>query len=113
MIRFLASLHRWGTPGFADALRGEIERLPSDELPLQESLSVTSHVADAPHQAAILDITEQGHRIRARVGIFFGGIVAGCNCADDPTPVDIQSEYCKLEFDIDKRTGVARVTVVR
>jgi hypothetical protein len=47
--------------------------------------------------------------IRARVGVFFSGIVAGCRCADDPTPVEPQDEYCEFQFEIDRATDRAAI----
>jgi hypothetical protein len=52
-----------------------------------------------------------GDRIRVRVGVFFSGIVAGCSCADDPTPVEAQNEYCELLVDIDRRATAADIGI--
>lgn len=79
-------------------------------LPLQQGLSISSHVTDQPVQAMILDQSEDAHLIRIKVGIFYTGIIAGCSCADDPTPIAEQNEYCVVEFYIDKRS--AETTVV-
>jgi hypothetical protein len=55
----------------------------------------------------ILGASESDGHIRARTGVFFSGIDAGCSCADDPTPVEAQQEYCELEVDIDQATAAA------
>lgn len=34
------------------------------------------------------------------------------SCADDPTPVDELTEYCVLQFDIDRTTADASVTLL-
>jgi hypothetical protein len=46
------------------------------------------------------------------VGVFFSGIITGCSCADDPTPVETQNEYCELLFAIDKATAETTITLL-
>lgn len=99
------SLAAWGTPGFAATLQRELAALDPGLLPLQQGLSASSQVLDAPHQAMLLTARASDGRIEAKVSIFFSGIVAGCNCADDPTPVAAQPEYCELLLSIDLATA--------
>ncbi|MCO6411909.1 MAG: hypothetical protein J5I92_04115 [Thiogranum sp.] len=112
MIRFDKTLNAWGTPGFETILKQEIEQLDPQALPLQQGLSRGNYVSDNGFSAMILGVTEQPGSIRARAGIFYAGIIAGCSCADDPTPVDEHSEYCELQFDIDKATADTTVTLL-
>lgn len=58
----------------------------------------------------VLGASDDPGFIHARVGVFFTGIIAGCSCADDPTPVDTQNEYCELRLTIAKATAEAAVT---
>lgn len=111
-MRMNAVLEAWGTERFPETLRKEIERLGPEELPLQQGLQGTSHVAASPIQASILDITELANVLRAHVGIFYSGVDAGCSCADDPTPVSEKPEYCEVSVKIDKRTGDAVIALV-
>jgi len=111
MTRLRRALNAWGTPGFEAELKREIEALDAGQLPLQEGLSGTSCVAEVPHRAMILGVAEQGGSILARAGIFYSGILAGCSCADDPTPIEAQNEYCIVEISIDKQSGDARITL--
>jgi hypothetical protein len=39
-------------------------------------------------------------------------VIAGCSCADDPTPTNELDEFCELQLDIDKLTAVATVTLL-
>ncbi len=112
MPRLPESLNAWDTPGFRDTLKREIERLDAGHLPLQQGLSSSSHVTDRPFQAMIIGVREEAGLIRARAGIFYTGVIAGCSCADDPTPMDEQAEYCVLLFDIDRVTGETTVTLL-
>lgn len=79
-------------------------------LPLQPGLSHGSHVVDAEIGVMLLSAVDAGSLVRVRAGIFFSSIIAGCSCADDPTPVDKNAEYCELQFDIDKRSADTRVS---
>ena len=112
MIRLPNAPHAWGTPGFNDILKRELEQLDSDQLPLQQGLSTCSHVAGEGFKVMVIKAADAGDFIRARVGIFYAGIIAGCSCADDPTPVEAQSEYCEVQLDIDRRTGETTVALL-
>lgn len=105
------SLAAWHTGDFRAALCRELEALGPHRLPLQQGLVRSSHVSDAPIRVMALGEAESGPTLTARVGVFYAGVIAGCNCADDPTPVDAQSEYCVLQVVIDRTTGAARVSV--
>lgn len=109
MIRLTRSLNAWGTPGFEAILKAEIEQLGADQLPLQQGLSTSSYAQDDKIQVRVISVSGEVGFIRAKVGIFYAGIIAGCNCADDPTPVEEQNEYCEVQLDIDKMTAETTV----
>lgn len=110
MLQLANILDAWGSPDFGDRLKAEIEHLDIGLLPLQQGLSSSSYVTSSKIEVMILGITETDKNIRAKAGIFYSGIIAGCNCADDPTPVDENNEYCEVLFDIDKVSGETTVT---
>lgn len=112
MVQLNKSVIAWGTPEFKDVLQQEIAQLDRDLLPLQQGLTISSHVTDRPVQAMILDSSEDADLIRVKAGIFYTGIIAGCSCADDPTPIAEQNEYCVLQFCIDKTSAETTVTLV-
>jgi hypothetical protein len=103
------ALAAWDTPGFGEAFKLEVEELDASLLPLQQGLTGTSAVADEPHRVMLLGTTVAGDCLRVRAGIFYAGLLGGCSCADDPTPLESQPEYCELWFDIDLRNGATRV----
>ena len=111
-IRLLHSLRAWGTPAFEAVLKQEIEQLDAAELPLQQGLARSSHVTERPFQAMLISASDDAGLLRVKAGIFYTGIIAGCSCADDPTPIEEQNEYCVLRFDIDPRTAEASVTLL-
>jgi hypothetical protein len=108
-MRLPASLRAWGTADFPAELKRELAG-HADELPLQQALSGTSAVADEPVTVVLLDAQADETSIHAKVGIFFAGILVGCSCADDPTPVEPQHEYCELRIEIDRASGHARLS---
>ena len=112
MIRLTDSLYAWGTPDFAETVKKEIEQLNTEQLPLQQGLSTGSYVSDAKHKVMIIRITDVPDFIRVKAGIFYSGIIAGCSCADDPTPIDENSEYCEVQLDIHKETADTSVTLL-
>ena len=112
MIQLSKSLHAWKTQGFKDILKHELEQLEVQVLPLQQGLSQSSYATDSKFQVMIISVVEEPEFIRAKTGVFYTGLIPGCSCADDPTPVSEYSEYCELQFDISKKTAEAMVTLL-
>lgn len=112
MTHLPAALAAWGTANFKAVLKRELEGLDPGALPLQQAVTVTSYALDEPITAVVLETAAQPDRLRAKVGVFFSGLVPGCSCADDPTPVEPQNEYCELRVEIDRDTAAAVFTVL-
>ncbi|MDD2720735.1 MAG: hypothetical protein PHH47_05440 [Gallionella sp.] len=106
------SLAAWGTSDFERILKQELESLDKDKLPLQQGLSNSNHVVDAPITAIILGVSEQDEVIRVRAGIFYLGMLGGCSCADDPTPVGELNEYCEIQLEVNRNTAETSVFLV-
>lgn len=112
MITLSKSLAAWTTPAFTSVLKAEIEALDGNRLPLQQGLARTSYAIPEGFSAIILSTTELPDAIRVKVGLSYRGIIPGCSCADDPTPVDEVPEYCVVQMDIDKKTAVTTVVLL-
>ena len=113
MLRLPESLNAWGSSKFRDVFKQEVEKLDGQHLPLQQGLAATSHVSERPIQVMILGVAEEPECICVRAGIFYTGVISGCNCADDPSPVDEQNEYCVVQIDIDRTTAESTVSLVK
>jgi len=111
MMRLINSLNAWGKPDFEAALKQEIAQLGVDQLPLQQGMSAGNYVPAQAIMATILNVAEQENVIRVKAGIFFNSIIAGCSCADDPTPIDKMAEYCEVQLDIDKETAATTIAL--
>lgn len=112
MVVLKESLRAWGSPAFNDVFKAEVEQLAHAQLPLQQGLSLSSVVSDEPFRLMVISSSEDGGQLRIKAGIFYSGIIAGCSCADDPTPTDVQAEYCDVEFLIDRNTGESAISLL-
>lgn len=113
MIILANALKAWGTPEFESVLKDEIQKIDIELLPLQDGLSQSSYVCESAINVIILNVTEAFDVIHAKAGVMYAGINAGSCCADDPTPVSEQNEYCEILFDINKITAESTVTVIK
>jgi hypothetical protein len=110
MLHLPNAVKAWKSPAFESVLKAEIEHLDIDLLPLQQALSQSNAIHGRHFSAMIIGLEEAPDCLRARVGVFYSGLVAGCSCAADPESVDPINEYCELVFSIDRST--ARATVL-
>ena len=112
MIRLPKSADAWGTTGFTDVLKRELGEMGTDQLPLQQGMSSGNHALDKRLSVMIISVADDPDQIHVKAGIFYTGIIAGCSCADDPTPVDEQAEYCEIRLDIDKETAATAIRLL-
>lgn len=61
---------------------------------------------------SILKTSENDDSIIASAGLFYTGIIPGCSCADDPTPIDESNEYCEISICINKITAESIISLV-
>lgn len=112
MITLTDSRKAWGSPEFNRCFKSEVQALRADQLPLQQALQHTSYVSDEPFSILVLSTSEDTRLIRVKAGALYSGIIAGCSCVDDPTPMSTVTEHCELQFDIDKQSGATTVTLL-
>ncbi len=112
MIRLTSALSAWGTADFEGVLKQELQQLGVDQLPLQQGLSASSVALDGTIDIMIKRVSDDAGAIRVKAGIFYTGVIAGCSCADDPTPVSENTEYCEVQVVIDKATAAASITLL-
>lgn len=112
MIKLEKSLSAWGTPNFKEILKLEISQLDANQLPLQKGLTTGNYVSNTPFTVTVNTVNEVDNVIRVTVGIFYQGIIGGCSCTDDPTPVSDINEYCEVQLDIDKSSAFSVVALV-
>ena len=110
MIELPHSLAAAATDAFKTVLQQELPAL-AEQLPLRQGMTQGSYPLNDGVQVMLLSVDASPQSIKAKVGVFFQAIIAGCSCADDPTPLDEVSEYCELELVIDRRTARTTVTL--
>ncbi len=108
MIYLPQSLQAWQDNQFAAIFKAEIEALPAGSLPLAEGGALGGYVDDGSIVATVLRYRDTPEALLAEVGIFFGEILAGCSCGDEP---EIQNSYCELNVQINKHTASAHFSL--
>ncbi len=111
MMKLERSLNAWGTSEFEAVFKQEVAQF-ADQLPLQEGLSIGSHVTQGRIAVVIRGVSEERGLIRVRAGIFYESVIGGCSCDGDPTPVSENTEYCELQFGLDKASGATVVALL-
>lgn len=111
-MQLATALNAWGTPAFEEAFKQAILQMDAVLLPLQQALAQSSYTDGANRSVSILGVSDEAAVIRVKAGIFYTGIIPGCSCADDPTPMSEISEYCEVLFTIDKRTAETQITLL-
>lgn len=112
VIHLSESLRAWPGDDFARVLSAELAALGAAAMPLQAGLSASSVALDDGISVMLLGAEATDAHVVARVGVFFSGLVAGCSCADDPTPVEAQPEYCELRVAIDRADAKADISLL-
>ena len=116
MITLPSTLKTWQKSGFSEdfkqSFKQEFALIEHKNLPLQQGLSLSSYVSNEKISAIIHNTDETENYIIVKSGVFYTGIIAGCSCSDDPTPLDTQNEYCDLMINIDKLSAEATVILI-
>ncbi|MCU7816629.1 MAG: hypothetical protein KZQ89_06225 [Candidatus Thiodiazotropha sp. (ex Lucinoma kastoroae)] len=112
MIHLPKSRDAWPSTHFKTTLKRELEATDAGQLPLQKGLALSSYVSEEPFSVIVIDATDDATTIRVKASILYTGIIAGCSCADDPTPLDTQTEYCELQLEIDKLSAETRMILL-
>lgn len=108
-VQLPLSVKAWNTENFVDVFKQEFSSLDPHSLPLQKALQNSSYVSGEAFSPMLLQSSSHAHSIDLKVGIFYTGIIAGCSCADDPSPMDTQNEYCEVLLTIDRQTGLGQI----
>jgi len=112
MVYLPDSLAAWDKAEFQQVLKQELESLGIDDLPLQAGLSASSYVVDKPFTVMVMNSEAQAEKLVIKLAVLYTGTVAGCNCADDPSPVDEVNEYCEMLLEMDSHTGSCQFSLL-
>lgn len=109
MTRLPRALGDWPGADFAASLKAELAGLGRAALPLEQCIESGSYVGEAPIEVSVLQASDAGDAIAAKLGVFFTEIVASCGCGAEPME---QNGYCELLLRIDKATGQAGFALI-
>ena len=112
MILLDKALRAWGSPDFKTILKHDIESMDAEQLPLQQGLTTGNYAISNQLTVMINSISEAENHIRVTAGIFYKSVIGGCSCADDPTFINENNEYCEVRLDIDKASAATAVSLV-
>lgn len=112
MLKLIKTAQAINSNNIKQIAKQEIQKINKDLLPLQQGLSLSSYVGKSEINVVILNIESETDIIKIKAGVFYTGIIAGCSCSDDPGPTDEQTEYCELQFDIDKNTAETNIILL-
>jgi hypothetical protein len=104
-------LRAWGAPQFEQVLKRQLA-VHVAELPLRQGMAQGNLVIDTPISILLLAAKESPVALDIRVGIFYQSVIGGCSCADDPTPVSENTEYCVLQLEVSRPDAVTQVRLV-
>ncbi len=102
----------WGQPDFPAVFSAEVQGLGANALPLQAGLAHSSQVSGDTFSVMVLETSATTTHLHIRAGIFYAGVIVGSCCADDPTPLCEQPEYCELLFTLERSTAATHVTLL-
>lgn len=102
----------WGQPDFPAVFSAEVQGLGANALPLQAGLAHSSQVSGDTFSVMVLESSATATHLQIRTGIFYAGVIVGSCCADDPTPLCEQPEYCELLFTLERSTAATCVTLL-
>ena len=108
MIYLRQSLQTWPDSQFTAILKAEIEALPPGSLPLAEGGALGGYVDDETITVTVMTCEEHADALKVAIGIFYGEILAGCSCGEDPETLN---SYCELVATIDKHSAHTQFTL--
>jgi hypothetical protein len=82
-----------------------VESLDVEQLGLQQAVKNGSIALPEDISFMVLSTQQSEQQFIVKCGIFFRSMIAGCSCADDPSPSDTLEEYSEAWFVIEKRDG--------
>lgn len=111
MFKLKSSLQTWSTSDFTQTFFDEVTALDTNLLPLQQGLSHSSFANGDRLSVMLLNKKSSKEKLFVKAGLFYTGIISGCNCSDNPAPADENNEYCEVLFCIDRITANTVVTL--
>ncbi len=107
MILLPRSRDCYGQPQFAATLKQELAAQDAFARLLQQAMQFGSCALLDDVELMINNSRAEAQQIHLQIGVFYHSIIAGCNCADDPSPIEKNNEYAEISMTIDRQTAQA------
>lgn len=112
MLKLAQTLEAWNTSAFEKKFKTDILALGTNQLPLQQGLTHSSYALSDNLKVILLNSEESDNSLIITAGIFYTGMIAGCNCSDDPTPDELYPEYCEVLCEISKEDAQTSISLI-
>lgn len=106
------TVNAWPEKTFDSVFKQELCTHHIDKLPLQQGLQHSSVAIADKLSLTVLAKQLDNSCLTIKAGLFYAGIISGCSCADDPTPLDVINEYCEILVEINIDTAEATITLL-
>ncbi len=101
------SLAAFDSDRFTATLKQELVAQQAFATILQQGMQFGSCALLEDVDILLNKVEHDDEHIHIHIGVFYHSIISGCNCADDPSPVETINEYSEIHIRIDRRTGSA------
>ena len=109
IIDFGNSRLAWGTDRFNETFKNEFRTLAGDLLTQYVKSTQGGQFDFSGLTISVLSTKDNNEAIELTVSVFFEELLAGCNCDDDPTAVNI---WARLAIKIKKSKAATFVSLV-
>ena len=113
MLILTRTLYAKDSADLAAIFKQELAQQDRAHLPLQQGLRHGSSVLDTPLTVLMHGAHMTPQQLHIHAGIFYQSVTAGCSCADDPTPLNVHTEYCEVQVLIDTRDAQTTVQLIK
>jgi hypothetical protein len=110
MSVFSDVLQSMDSADFDVAFKLAVESLSVEQLQLQHAVKNGSIALADGITVMVISHQQTELFLQVKSGIFFRSMIAGCNCADDPGPMDTLEEYAEVWFSINKKDASFTIT---
>lgn len=105
MIFLPQSLSTFGSDHFEQTFKQELVAQDEFARYLQQAMQFGSAAQLDDIEIMLNRVVSLDGDIELNIGVFYHSIIAGCNCADDPSPVEKNNEYAEIQIRIDGDNG--------
>lgn len=112
MLLLPRTLRAWDSADLAATFKQELAEQGHAHLPLQQSLRLSSSVLNTPITVLLQAAHATAQHLHIQAGIFYQGVTAGCSCADDPSSLSENTEYCVVRLMINRSDAQTSVVLL-